>query len=140
MHHNKTLITIFFLFVFCYSGMRSIVPFFNYAINYSYIAEVLCINKENEVLKCNGKCQLTKEILENEREGTSEYPQPIFEKLTTLFLENQEFPEWQKLSYTTKPVFNNPKDFYNNNFNKPLLPPPKMCFISSTIHSVALND
>lgn len=125
MFFGKKAISLLLVIVFCYSGIRPTFPFFNYAINYDYIAEVLCINKEKEVLLCNGKCQLTKEILENEPEGTSEYPQISFEKFPNLFLEKQKGLQFKQLSYTIQLLFYNPLDLYNDNFNKPLLPPPQ---------------
>jgi hypothetical protein len=123
--YNKT-ISVFFVFVFCYSGMRPTFPLFNYVINYDYIAEVLCINKEKEILQCNGTCQLTKEILENEPTGTSEYPQPSFEKFPTLFLEKRSSLRFKQLSCTSQLVFYNPLNLYNNDLSKPLLPPPQV--------------
>lgn len=122
---NKTIISVFLVFIFCYSGMRPTFPFFNYALNYDYIAEVLCTNKEKEVLLCNGKCQLTKEILENKPEGTSEYPQLSFEKFPNLFLEKQKGLQFKQFSYTTQLLLYSPLNLYNCNFIKPLLPPPK---------------
>lgn len=125
MPTHKKVISVLLVFIFCYSGMRPTFPLFNYVINYDYIAEVLCINKEKEVLQCNGKCQLTKEILENEPEGTSEYPQLSFEKFPTLFLEKQKGLQFKKRSYKTQLRFYTPLNVYNDNFSKPLLPPPQ---------------
>lgn len=34
----------------------------DYAVNYDYISQVLCINKDKPVLKCNGKCHLMQEL------------------------------------------------------------------------------
>ncbi len=42
--------------------LRPIVPVIEYNLNYDYIAKVLCINKDEPDLGCNGKCQLAKEI------------------------------------------------------------------------------
>ncbi len=42
--------------------VRPIVPVLEYAINYEYIAKVLCENKFNHQKKCNGKCHLKKEL------------------------------------------------------------------------------
>ncbi|QCX39488.1 hypothetical protein FF125_13960 [Aureibaculum algae] len=53
-----------YLFIFLYVGalIRPIVPVIDYNLNYDYIAKVLCINKDEPELKCNGKCHLAKEI------------------------------------------------------------------------------
>ena len=111
--------------IFCYSGVRPTVPFFNYIINFEYIAEVLCINKEKEPLQCNGSCQLTKEILDNESEGTSEYPQPSCEKFPNLFLEKQTAYSYRLTSFSKQNVYYTFFVRYKNKFQKPLLPPPQ---------------
>jgi len=33
-----------------------------YAVNYQYISEELCVNRKNVDLHCNGKCYLAKEL------------------------------------------------------------------------------
>lgn len=58
----KVLYSYFFIFLYVGALLRPIVPIIEYNINYDYIAKVLCINKDEPVLKCNGKCQLAKEI------------------------------------------------------------------------------
>ncbi len=42
--------------------LKPISPIIGYYINYDYIVNVLCENKDKPVLKCNGKCHLVKEI------------------------------------------------------------------------------
>jgi hypothetical protein len=42
--------------------LKPISPIIGYYINYDYIVDVLCENKDKPVLKCNGKCHLTKEL------------------------------------------------------------------------------
>lgn len=41
---------------------KPVLPLVDYAINYDYIVEVLCINKDKPELQCNGKCHLTSEL------------------------------------------------------------------------------
>lgn len=41
---------------------KPVIPLVDYAINYDYISEVLCINKNKPELKCNGKCHLKNEL------------------------------------------------------------------------------
>ncbi|WP_396195675.1 hypothetical protein [Flavobacterium sp.] len=42
--------------------VKPIFPVIDYVVNYDYIAKVLCENKAKPELKCNGKCQLMKEL------------------------------------------------------------------------------
>lgn len=42
--------------------VKPVIPVLEYIINYDYIANVLCENKEKPELHCNGKCHLMKEL------------------------------------------------------------------------------
>ncbi|AMA49650.1 hypothetical protein B0A78_05150 [Flavobacterium columnare NBRC 100251 = ATCC 23463] len=42
--------------------LRPVMPVIDYVVNYNYIAEVLCVNKDKPTLECNGKCHLMKEL------------------------------------------------------------------------------
>lgn len=55
--------------------LKPIVPVFQYVINYEYISEVLCINKEKPEMHCNGKCHLMQELAK-----ASEDDKPLSEK------------------------------------------------------------
>lgn len=46
--------------------LRPIAPFVEYAIDYDYISKVLCINKDEPELQCNGKCQLMIKLKEQQ--------------------------------------------------------------------------
>ncbi|CAM1358853.1 conserved hypothetical protein [Tenacibaculum litopenaei] len=55
--------TVYFLVaLYLIAMLRPITPFVEYAINYDYIAKVLCINKDKPEMSCNGKCQLMKKL------------------------------------------------------------------------------
>ena len=47
---------------------KPLLPVAEYIINYDYITKVLCINKAQPKLQCNGKCHLMKELA-NESEN-----------------------------------------------------------------------
>ncbi|CAL2087030.1 hypothetical protein [Tenacibaculum sp. 190524A05c] len=65
----KTKITTYlFVFLYVIAMLRPIAPFVEYAINYDYIAKVLCINKDKPELSCNGKCQLMKKLKQQEED------------------------------------------------------------------------
>ena len=50
------------LSVFCFSLLKPILPYFEYVLDYDYIATILCINNEKPELKCNGKCYLKDQL------------------------------------------------------------------------------
>jgi len=44
--------------------LKPVLPVLEYAVNYDYIANELCINKDNKNLHCNGKCHLKTKLAE----------------------------------------------------------------------------
>lgn len=63
------LTAIFLIFLYTVAMLRPISPFIEYALNYEYISEILCINKENTEMNCDGKCYLTKELNKQSEEN-----------------------------------------------------------------------
>lgn len=54
-----------------YMVFRPLIPIMEYVVNYDYIVETLCINKDKPELNCNGKCYLSKELAKtNDTEST----------------------------------------------------------------------
>jgi hypothetical protein len=49
-----------------------------YLLNKSYIAQVLCINKEKKEMACDGKCYLKKQLKKEEEKETNK---PVYIKL-----------------------------------------------------------
>lgn len=41
--------------------------FIDYEMNYEFISQVLCVNKDKPELQCNGKCHLVKEMAKTEK-------------------------------------------------------------------------
>jgi hypothetical protein len=50
------------LFLYVASIFKPYAPFLDYALNYTYISKVLCINKDKVGSCCKGKCHLTKQL------------------------------------------------------------------------------
>jgi hypothetical protein len=42
--------------------LKPVFPVIEYVTNYDYIAKVLCVNKAEPKLECDGKCHLMKEL------------------------------------------------------------------------------
>lgn len=49
-------------------AIRPLLPIANYIVNYDYIVENLCENKEKPEMMCNGKCYLSKELTKTSSE------------------------------------------------------------------------
>lgn len=52
---KKAIFILSFLMLF-----KPLFPLVEYVVNYEYISEVLCENKEKPLIGCDGKCYLTK--------------------------------------------------------------------------------
>ncbi|AZA53079.1 hypothetical protein [Chryseobacterium sp. G0201] len=59
------------IFLTLFVVFRPLVPLVEYAVNYDYIANVLCINKSKPELHCNGKCYLSKELAKTNNTDSS---------------------------------------------------------------------
>lgn len=42
--------------------VKPVMPVFEYVFNYEYITTELCVNKDNYVMGCDGKCYLVKQL------------------------------------------------------------------------------
>lgn len=65
---------------------KPIFPVVDYVVNYEYIAKELCENKLKPQLKCNGTCQLKKELAQ-----TSENEKPLSSDKKTVHTETEWF-------------------------------------------------
>lgn len=66
-----------------------ILPMTEYAMNYTYISEVLCINKEKPKMECHGKCHLGKEIAKEMNGNSKKDTESSQVKVETLFFNNE---------------------------------------------------
>jgi len=57
--------SLFILSLFIWSILAPVLTVFEYFINYDYIVEVLCINKDKPELECDGKCYLKDQLSES---------------------------------------------------------------------------
>ena len=100
------IVTFFFLF-------RPIFPVLNYVVNYEYISNELCENKEKPELQCNGKCHLKAELAKASKDtvpASQETKNTV--ALEILFLEtlceykfNRIFVEKEKVSISYSKLY-----------------------------------
>jgi len=64
------------------------LPILEYFVNYNYIVNELCENKDKPILTCNGKCYLGKQVKEN-----------------NLLHQEQQMPPLPKLDLSAYPTF-----------------------------------
>lgn len=83
----------------------------NYQVQYDYYVNVLCENKDNDSLECNGKCALMKELKSVDSHSPEEPTVPAATHFE-VFIEDINSQNIEKLT------FYNPKvnDYYCNHY------------------------
>lgn len=71
------------VFVFFYL-FKPVFPVMDYALNYDYITQELCENRDKPEIACNGKCHLMKELA---KYSTDDQDEPKQEKTAKNFTE-----------------------------------------------------
>ncbi|MFC6269667.1 hypothetical protein [Frigoriflavimonas asaccharolytica] len=115
----KYLISVFIIFTI---AIKPILPVVNYAVNYEYISENLCENRDKPELTCHGKCFLIKELFKTQNNSTTNITkvnsidnfiaQDIFSfKMSTIFILERKFS-------------NTYFDFYNLKYTSTIFHPP----------------
>ncbi len=114
--------------LFLSSIFRPVFPVYDYFLNYDYIVNVLCINRDKPEMHCDGKCYLKKEFSENnELNNPTKKALVNYEfKLVPVYLERSwDYHLYFVLSDQTENIF-----FKINPFEKvsiePNLPPPRV--------------
>jgi len=75
----------------------------DYLINFEYIKEVLCVNKEKPKLNCNGKCYLMGQLKQSE-------PKEEENQIPKLEITKTEYIDLSKLTDSTKGTSTNVYD------------------------------
>jgi hypothetical protein len=91
---------------------KPILPVVEYIINYDYITKVLCINKAQPNLQCNGKCHLMKELAK-----ASENEKPISSDKKIAFHENEVLFFQIIEQVQIAPIFYNATQNVNSNYS-----------------------
>lgn len=87
-------IAICILIIFCFAEVRPLLPFLEYYVNYEYISEVLCINKDKPMSNCNGTCYLSKQLKKDQESEKQDKKIPTVEQeRIPMFICSSEFPK-----------------------------------------------
>jgi hypothetical protein len=92
--------------------LKPLLPVVEYVINYEYISEVLCVNKDKPKMHCNGKCHLMKELAkasENEKPISSD-KKNASQEFEVLFFEEIK-------SFKISPIYFHIKEKVNTNYS-----------------------
>lgn len=105
-------------------------PVVDYVVNYEYIVNVLCENKDKPEMQCNGKCHLSKELAKeagadeknpfNSKTSKTEIPQIIISEniIEYSFASESELVSIKNIGY--KPNLN------SSLFTSKILHPPQL--------------
>lgn len=107
------------LFLIISVSCKDLITYASFLINQDFIANTLCINRDKPVMRCNGKCHLSKLIKENQEEQNDSPNNTVKEKeATVVFL-----PEiCQSLIFNiNKTERRQPVFFYKNIFSSSYL-------------------
>ena len=81
------------LIIFCIAEMSILIPYAQYYLNYDYIAEVLCINKEKPITICYGKCYLNDQLKKTSNSDDGPAPTQIeYQKQPLTLNDLQQYP------------------------------------------------
>ncbi len=90
---RKLIFTHLFLNLYLLAIIQPAIPVIEYFVNYEYITNELCENKDKPTMACNGKCYLEKQVKKQQRidvEQEAPLPPEIdLEKFITL--KNKKF-------------------------------------------------
>lgn len=85
---KQLIITHFLLNLYLLALVQPALPILEYLINYDYIVNELCENKDKPIMACNGKCYLGDQVdkqLDLDKEHQSPLPPAVdFEKFISL--------------------------------------------------------
>ncbi|MBA5793861.1 hypothetical protein H1R17_06870 [Flavobacterium sp. xlx-214] len=70
----KKLVIIFSFYML----LKPFVPILEYVVNYDYIVNELCVNRDKPELECNGKCHLAKQMTKASDTDDANDGKPVF--------------------------------------------------------------
>ncbi len=91
------------LIIFCFAEIRPLLPFLDYYVNYKYISDVLCINKDKPMSTCNGKCYLNKQLQKSQESEKNDKGIPTFrQERIPMIMSDYELPKFVTINTTSK--------------------------------------
>lgn len=86
--------------------IRPVIPVVDYMVNYDYIKNELCVNKEKPQLHCNGKCHLAKELAKasESSENNKDKKNIVTESIVVFFQEIDEIFTPRALFYNIQKI------------------------------------
>ncbi len=122
----KAIFTYFILSAFLLNAGGKVIIYLDFLINQDYITQNLCENKDKPVLKCNGKCQLARELAKEEKKEKKETKHKFEDTNTYFFCSFDELIElepvfYQKREHSNAKVQSRSTGFLTKVFHPPAL-------------------
>ena len=86
---QKLIFTHLFLNLYLLLLIQPALPFIEYFVNYDYIVQELCENRNKPILSCNGKCYLEDQVNDN----------------SSLLEHQEQLPEMPSFDLSSLPLF-----------------------------------
>lgn len=114
------------IFLTFFMVFKPLIPLVDYAVNYKYINQVLCVNKSKPMLHCNGKCYLAKELSQsNDTQSPLNKGKNTIQKIIDIYIPAaiakiviSENPSFQKSDFTFEMAYS--FQFLKNIFRPPV--------------------
>ncbi|SHF58189.1 hypothetical protein SAMN05444483_101668 [Salegentibacter echinorum] len=108
---------------------RPLWPVIEYVVNYNYIVEVLCENKDKPEMECDGKCYLSKQLAK-QTESVENNPFQDIKKIEIpqfiIAEEIAKFNFYPKTNFTLKKVIGYKPNLKAFQFTSKIFHPPQL--------------
>ncbi len=114
-----------------FPGLSRVAILIDFKINQDFIAKVLCINRDEPLTMCNGKCYLSEQLNKVEEQEEKQLPNSKNEKVEVLYFHAKKPFDFLKYAdnYISKPSSHNEYEFYDSSFITDIFHPPKVNLI-----------
>ncbi|MEN8187244.1 MAG: hypothetical protein ABFR05_08965 [Bacteroidota bacterium] len=123
---KKIIFTHLFLNLYLLVLIQPAIPVIEYFVNYDYIVEELCENRDKPLLACNGKCYLEKQVTKQQnldhKEEAPVPPKVDLEKFLTLNTKKFIYQVFEEIYIKKTPSYY--LSLEENTFIDSLLRPP----------------
>jgi len=104
--------------------MRPALPLMNFVLNYEYITQNLCENRDRPELSCHGKCYLAKEISKTEKQQRTDNTSKI-SSLDVFIVKDMMDAALELPSVNPDQMqFSRYRNHYRSDFNAEIFHPP----------------
>ena len=103
----------------------------DYKIHYDFIVKILCINKDEPIAECNGKCYLSTQLknVDKQEDNPASIPKIINLEILYCYFNNSIDFLKQPNAYSSNCVVPYDNEFYNSSFIPDIFHPPQLNLI-----------